>query len=99
VKVLAGDSSTASAAPAGAADAIALGNQAMTAKDYNGAVQDYQNAVNANPNSVAAYQGLGTAYYYLGQKPQAISAYEKAVQLDPSNTRLSNLVARLKGSN
>ncbi len=100
VKILSGGTaSPAMPASTNSANLITLGNQAMAAKDYNGAIQDYQNAANANPNSVAAYQGMGTAHYFLGQKEQAINAYEKALQLDPSNTRLSNLVAKLKGTN
>jgi tetratricopeptide (TPR) repeat protein len=92
-------SATASGSPNNSSNALTLGNEAMATKDYDNAVQDYQNAANANPNSAAAYQGLGTAYYYLGQKDQAVSAYQKALQLDPSNTRLSNFVAKLTGSN
>ncbi|HTA77410.1 MAG TPA: tetratricopeptide repeat protein [bacterium] len=99
VKVLAGGSGSAvSAAPAGGGNPIAMGNQAMAAKDYNGAVQYYQSAVNSNPTA-GAYQGLGTAYYFLGQKDQAISAYEKALQLNPSDTKLSGFINKLKAGN
>lgn len=49
VKVLAGGASGTPALSAGGTNYIALGNQSMMAKDYNGAVQNYQNAANANP--------------------------------------------------
>lgn len=75
---------------------MTLANQALVNKDYNGALQDYQAAVNANPNSAAAYQGEGTCYYYLGQKPKAMEAYQKALQLDPNNTALQNFVNSIK---
>ena len=82
-----------------ATNSLTLGNEAIQTKDYNNAVQDYQNAINANPNSAGAYQGLGTAYYYLGQKDQALSAFEKASQLDPNNTKLTAFVNKLKNGN
>jgi tetratricopeptide repeat protein/Bor protein len=99
VKVLAGGSSGTPALSGGGTNYIALGNQSMMAKDYNGAVQNYQNAVNANPSSAGAYQGLGTAYYYLGQKDQSLNAFEQALQLDPNNARLSAFVNKLKNGN
>jgi hypothetical protein len=99
VKVLAGGSSGTPSVSTGGTNYIALGNQSMMAKDYNGAVQNYQNAVNANPSSEGAYQGLGTAYYYLGQKDQALNAFQQALQLDPNNARLAAFVNKLKNGN
>jgi len=99
VKVLAGSASGTPALSSGGTNYIQLGNQSMMAKDYNGAVQNYQNAVNANPSSAGAYQGLGTAYYYLGQKDQALNAFQQALQLDPNNARLSAFVNKLKNGN
>ena len=78
------------------ANSLAQGNQAMGNKDYNGALQYYQAAVAADPNSASAYQGLGTCYYYLGQKPQALNAFKKALELNPSNTQLSAFVQSMK---
>ncbi len=95
VKVFApaGVSAGSPAAPSG--NSLALANQALANKDYNGALQNYQAAANANPNSSAAYQGMGTCYYYMGQKAQALSAYQKALALSPGNTQLSAFVQAL----
>lgn len=89
-----GTAPAASAPPAG--NSLALGNQALANKDYNGALQYYQAAASADPNSAAAYQGEGTCYYYMGQKAQAVQAYEKALQLNPGNTQLQNFINSLK---
>jgi Flp pilus assembly protein TadD len=70
-------------------------NQAIANKDYNTALQDYQAAANADPNNAGAYQGEGTCYYYLGQKAEALTAFNKALQLNPGNTQLSNFVKAL----
>lgn len=95
VAVIGGNGSA--AVVGGGVNTLQMANQAMMSKDYNTAMQDYQAAINANPNSAAAYQGLGTCYYYMGQKDQAINAYEKAVALDPSDTRLQAFIQKLKG--
>lgn len=82
------------APPAG--NSLAMGNQALANKDYNSALQYYQAAINADPNSSAAYQGEGTCYYYMGQKAQALQAYERALQLNPGNTQLQSFINSLK---
>jgi len=87
--------SPAVAAPAGG-NALSMGNQALTNRDYNGALQYYQAAIAADPNSAAAYQGEGTCYYYLGQKAQALQAYQMALQLNPGNAQLQSFVNSLK---
>ncbi len=77
-------------------DSLAKGNVAMGQKDYVSALQQYQAAVSADPNNAGAYQALGTCYYYLGQKAEAVSAFEKSLALNPANTQLANFLNALK---
>jgi hypothetical protein len=101
VRVLANSNGSAApaaaAAPAaGSASLLATANQAAANKDFNGALQDYQAAANADPNSAQAYQGMGICYYYLGQKSEALTAFQKALSLDPNNTQLANFVKTMQ---
>lgn len=84
------------ALPAAGPDEMSLGNQAMQAKDYPGAVKHYQAATAASPNSAAAFQGLGTAYYYAGQKKEALAAFQTSLKLNPSNTALANTIKSMQ---
>jgi Flp pilus assembly protein TadD len=69
--------------------AINLGGALILQRKWNRAVTVLQSAVKHNPNNVMLWSNLGAAY--LGrletsgpkQQEQAISAYERAVQLDP----------------
>jgi len=102
VKVLAASGSTRGSAATAAAPALSggnsldLANKALSNKDYNNALKYFQDAANADPNSVAAYQGLGTSYYYLGQKEQALVQYRKALALNPSNKQLETFINAIK---
>ncbi len=100
VKVFAPSGTQTASQPAAApSNALAMGGQSLANKDYKSALQYYQAAANDDPNSVAAYQGMGTCYYYLGQKDQALAAYEKALSLNPNNALLSQFIKALKGTN
>jgi len=84
------------ATPLSSAEALAKASEAMTQKDYNAALVNYQAAITLDPQSAAAYQGVGNCYYYLGNKPAAVGAYEKALALDPANTQLAAFLEALK---
>jgi hypothetical protein len=49
-----------------------------------------------NPNNAQAYQGLGNCYYALGRKADALSFYQRASALQPSNTQLAQFVQNLR---
>ncbi len=46
------------------------------------AIKNYKKAVNIRPRADTYYL-LGTAFHELGKAGQAVSAYEKALKLDP----------------
>src|SRR5579872_5666968 len=64
---------------------VAAGDQAFVAKDYAKSIQYYQAAIKLDAHSAAAYEGLGNAYHVLGAKADALSAYRKALELNPGN--------------
>lgn len=49
-----------------------------------------------NPNDPDVWQYLGNSYYSLGQIPEAVSAFEMALNLNPENTELQTVVENLK---
>ncbi len=75
---------------------ILQGNKDYEAKDYAKALEDYQAAVKLDSNSAPAYQGVGNAYYQMGKTADAFAAYDKSLQLNPNNVKLSTFVQALK---
>ena len=52
------------------------------------AIYRWQKATELDPTYVAAYNDLAIAYEHEGQLDKARKAYEKAIELDPSNTQV-----------
>ena len=73
-------------------DVIKQANDAMVAKNWQGAIPLLQQLIAADPNNWQYYSGLGDAYLNLGQFDAAVQAYGKgitiadsAVAADPKN--------------
>lgn len=79
---------------AGGGDPLARATHFYKARQYDQAIQAFNQVIARDPNNAKAYQGLGNAYYAKGDKPNAVKAYRRSVQLNPSNTALSNFLAR-----
>ncbi len=77
-----------------ASDPMALAGRYYQARQYDYAIQQYNLATQQNPNNAKAYQGLGNCYYAKGNKPQAVAAYKRALQIEPGNTQLRAFLAR-----
>lgn len=77
-----------------AADPVALATRYYQARQYDSAIQEYNAALARNPNNDKAYQGLGNCYYAKGDKAQAVDAYKRSLQINPSNTGLKAFLAR-----
>ena len=75
---------------------INAGNTFYQARDLNKAVLYYKAAVQMDPNSAVAHQSLGSAYYGLGQKADALAEYQKALSINPNNPQLSSFVQTLQ---
>jgi tetratricopeptide (TPR) repeat protein len=83
---------------ADAAQYVGWGNQMLAAKKYEDAVKYFGAALRADPKNAAAYKGTGYAYVYLGDKAKALQYLKYAVQLNPSDTQLSQYVGTLGGA-
>jgi tetratricopeptide (TPR) repeat protein len=63
--------------------------------EINQGVREFQTVLNANPNFAQAHFDLGFALESTGQTPEAISHYQRALELQPdypgAKQRLMNL--------
>lgn len=75
---------------------VAAGQQLLNAKNYTQAAQYYYQAIKIDPNNFAAYQGLGNCYYMAGRKSDALTFYQRALSLQPSNAQLAQFVQKLQ---
>jgi hypothetical protein len=60
----------------------------VVAKEYPQAIESYGIAIQWDPQNDLAWQGLGNAYYLTDNRDRAIHAFEKALELNPSNETL-----------
>jgi len=51
---------------------------------WDNAINEFKKAIQLHPSSTA-YNSLGTAYFYAGRHAEAISMFEKAVEMDPTD--------------
>jgi len=62
-----------------------LGYRLLNAKKFNDAIRIFQLNVEVYPRSSNAYDSLGEAFMDDGDKAQAITNYQKSVELNPKN--------------
>lgn len=58
-----------------------LGRLDYDGHQYNNAIRHFQHAIELNPDMARAYDNLGLCYYYQNQNDQAVTNYEKAIEL------------------
>src|SRR6266702_2939053 len=58
-----------------------LGRLDYDGHQYSNAIRHFQHAVELDPNMARAYDNLGLCFYYQNQNDQAVSNYEKAIDL------------------
>ncbi len=63
--------------------------------DYNRGLLEARNAIQANPKSAEAYYQLGLAFAGGRDLPKAVSAYRKALELDPHHPQAQFHLAQL----
>jgi tetratricopeptide (TPR) repeat protein len=73
-----------------------LGYRLMEMKRLDQAIEVLKLNVEAFPQSGNTYDSLGEAYMNAGNKELAIKNYEKAIELDPSNTNAITILKRLR---
>ena len=70
--------------PPSAAKSVEIGNFYFRTRKYNAALGRYEEAVTTDPYCAAGYLGLGKTYEKLGLKHKALAAYQKYLDLLPS---------------
>lgn len=69
------------------------GKDARQSGAYESAIQHYQNATLLLPEAPAAYRALGHAFVETDQPAKAETAYQRALDLEPSAEALNNLAS------
>jgi predicted Zn-dependent protease len=80
--------------PADAGFRIARGRLRIQSRDCRGAYEDFDAARRAAPGLAAAHGLAGSALLCLGRPAAARRAFEQSLALDPSQSRLRELLAR-----
>jgi Flp pilus assembly protein TadD len=80
--------------PADAGFRIARGRMRIQGRDCRGAYEDFDAARRAAPGLAMAHGLAGSALLCLGRPAEARRAFEQSLALDPSQTRLRELLAR-----
>ena len=70
--------------PPSAAKSVEIANFYFRTKKYNAALGRYEEAATTDPYYPAGYLGLGKTYEKLGLKHKALAAYQKYLDLLPS---------------
>jgi tetratricopeptide (TPR) repeat protein len=84
------------AAAASAQSYMDYGVKALKAKQYDNAIKYLAYSVKTKPTTNAYYY-LGYAYYSKGDKANALSNFQQALKLNPSNAAAKQMVAKLGG--
>jgi len=70
--------------PPSAKQSVEIGNFYFSRKDYRGARSRYEEAAKDDPYYAPAYLGLGKVYEKTGKKQKALDAYQKYLNVLPS---------------
>ncbi len=68
-----------------------VGESFHSMKDYSSATTYYTRAIRLKPDLAAAHANLGASLQALGQNDEALKAFRKATELDPSNKQVASL--------
>ncbi|KAK4050287.1 Small glutamine-rich tetratricopeptide repeat-containing protein 2 [Microbotryomycetes sp. JL201] len=66
-------------------------------QNHSSAISDARQALTIDPNFSKAYSRLGHALFSSGEYQEAVEAYEKGLELDPSNATMKSSLATAKG--
>ncbi|MEN3013377.1 MAG: tetratricopeptide repeat protein [Endomicrobiia bacterium] len=69
---------------------------AFRKRDYATAIKLCEEILLLEPEDVLAYKRLGSAFYALGQKDKALQMWQQALQLDPKDEKLKNMIENIK---
>ncbi len=71
--------------PPAPAKSVEIGNFYLRRKDYKGALSRFEEATRTDPNYAPAYLGLGKVYEKTGARQKALEAYQRYLDLLPSD--------------
>lgn len=80
------------------ADINSFGYRLVSLKKMDEAIEIFKLNTELYPESANAYDSLGEAYATVGNREEAIKAYEKAVKCDPTYASSVDALRRLKGN-
>jgi tetratricopeptide (TPR) repeat protein len=79
---------------------LELGQSYLLHKEYDNAIKKFSEALKINPHDPELYYYLGLSYEGAERLPEAISMYEKTLQLDRNfynaEMRLTNLKSKIE---
>jgi putative intracellular protease/amidase len=73
-----------------------IGYHVMAKGNYDYAIKVFQLNAKAFPKSANAFDSLAEAYMKGGHKKEAISNYQKSLEMDPSNHNAKDMLAKLQ---
>lgn len=71
--------------PPGPAKSVEIGNFYLKRHNYKAAISRFQEAIQTRADYAPAYLGLGKAYEKTGQKQKALDAYQRYLDMLPSD--------------
>jgi|AGTN01.1.fsa_nt_gi Putative Zn-dependent protease, contains TPR repeats len=74
---------------------VVLGNALSAAGKYDDAIKAYNAAVDLNSDYENALYHLGRVYHLKGESSQATAVLDKALELDPNDTRVMELLDKV----
>jgi hypothetical protein len=75
---------------------LILSKKAYYNNDLNAALNEVIEAININPYASKSYEMLGSIYYRLKWYNLALNNWEKALALDPENSKLNKFIEKAK---
>jgi tetratricopeptide (TPR) repeat protein len=72
------------------------GYELLYAKNFPEALSAFAESLKRNRNYAPSYMGIGACYLNTGRREIAMKAYAKAIEIDPSNTKLKNFIDQYK---
>ena len=72
-------------------------DQMVARGDYNGALEQYRSILDQTPNLTSIYLHIGYAFLAKQEPDNAIAAYQKALEADPTNPEILAAISTVRG--
>lgn len=76
--------------------AMHKGLRAFYEGDFETTIEKSLKVIERVPENALAYKRLGSGYYALGEKENALKAWERAVEIDPGDEDLKSYLNKIK---